>query len=371
MTSKMLLLQVKLPFAIWVLICSIVTSHATLPLHESHEPVLLEGSIGHYMLTHPPSTHAAQSIAQTAACTDLKYNIDASNLNRSAEPCVVSRRLVPRRRRLPSRSPIFNTYSYSATYDDGNGNGYNITYPTQLCSNSVVGDVMSPLGYVVENATLQSVYTSLAALPSDHLYTYTTTILERALSTFSNAIEPILCDPPSGGLRALLTRYTASQVSGRWVAGLTGTVGLFGVIFGTVYVPVVHPGITANITKTEDVIILAASATIGTLFFWALERLHKAEVTNVVEAFIFTLLVSAGETFVDALKATWSGVCTTTSILIKALGNFLRQTEQETVVVGGPAGVAQAGAQEVQPVQPAQQGQPEVPAQVEVGNVCS
>ena len=336
-------------------------------LFESHESLLAEATIGHFMLTHPPKNYADELIAQTPNFTRYNYNVDASALNSSTWLCASSPMLVPRRRRLPSRIPIFNTYSYSATYDDGNGNGYNITYPTQLCSFSVIGDVMSPQGYPVPNATLQSVWMSLAGLSPEELYTYTETMLQTAFDKFDTATEAAICDPPASGLRGLLTRYAASQVSGKWVLALTGSVGVFGVAFGSIYVPTVHPGITANLTGTEDAVLIAASTTISTLYFFALQKLHKAEVTNVIEAFILTLLVTAGEGFLWPFQHAWRGLCTTTLLLMDLIESFHQQVQNNVVVVGD---ANQAGVEMVPPNNPAQQQQPQNPPQVQVGNVC-
>lgn len=348
---------------ILVILTTIVFSKG-FSLPESHESLLSNDTIGHFMLRHPPKNYTEEFVAQTPNCTALTYNVDASNLNSSAWSCASIPVLVARRRRLPSRIPIFNTYSYSATYDDGNGNGYNITYPTQLCSSSVIGDVLSPQGYVVQNATLQSVWTSLAELSPSELYTYTETMLRSAFGKFDTAIEAAICDPPVGGLRALLTRYTASQVSGKWVLALTGSVGVFGVAFGSIYVPTVHPGITAHLTGTEDAVLIAASTTLSTLYFFALQKLHKAEATNVIEAFILTLLVTAGEAFLCPFQQAWRGLCTTTILLMDLIEEFRRRAQAEVVVVAN----ANQAVVEMVPVDNAVQQQD--PPQVQLGHVC-
>ena len=87
---------------------------------------------------------------------------------------------------------------------------------------SIIGDVLSPEGSVVQISTLQSVWTSLAQLPPNELFAYTETVLQRAFDKFDTAIEAAICDSPVGGLRELLARYTASQVSGKWIFTLTG-----------------------------------------------------------------------------------------------------------------------------------------------------
>ncbi len=350
-----------------VIVTNVFSSKGFL-LPNAHESMLANDTIGRFMLSHPPKSYTDAVVAQTPNCSTLSYNVDVSTLNSSAWPCASTPMLFARRRRLPSRIPTFNSYSYSTTYDDGNGNGYNITYPTQLCSFSVIGDVLSPEGYVVQDATLQSVWTSLAELSPDELYAYTVTMLQSAFDKFDTAIKAAICDPPVGGLRGLLTRYSASQVSGKWVLALTGSVGVFGVAFGSIYVPTVHPGITANLTGTEDAVLIAASTTVSTLYFFALQKLHKAEVTNVIEAFILTLLVTAGEGFLYPFQQAWRGLCTTTILLKEMIENFHRQAQTTVVVVGN---ANQAGVEMVAPDNPVQQPQPQNPPQVQLGNVCA
>ena len=266
---------------------------------------------------------------------------------------------------------MFNTYSYSATYDDGNGNGYNITYPTQLCSFNVIGDVPSPEGHLVQNATLQSVYSSLAGLSAEELYEYEETMLQNALDKFEAAIEPVICDPPVGGSRGLLTRYISSQVSGKWVLFITGVIGTFGVAFGGLYVPIAHPGPTANFTKVDDVVLIAASTAAGFIYTFALNELRKREVTNVIEAFILTVVVTAGETFLSLLKQAWRGMCTTTLIFLAEVGEFYLRIRNQRMVIGDGNNLPPAVEMVPQnnPVQqPPQQPQP--PPQVQLSNVC-
>lgn len=332
--------------------------------------VLGEDTIGRFMLENPPENFTNALVSQAPNCTGLIDNVDASTLNSSAWSCASSPLLVPRRRRVPSRIPIFNTYSYSATYDDGDGNGYNITYPTQLCSFNVVGDVVSPNGPLVQNATLQSVWTLLAGLSAEELYNYTETMLQNAVNKFEAEIEAAICDPPVGGSRGLLTRYRASQVSGKWVLGLTGLAGSFGVAWGGLYVPIAHPGPTANFTKTDDVSLIAASTAAGFILTFALNALNKAEITNVIEAFILTVVVTIAEVFFSLFQQAWRGICTTTIILLAEVGEFYLRMRNNLVVVGDGNNLPPAVQMVPQnPVQQAPQA-PQPPPQVQLHNVC-
>ena len=330
-------------------------------------PLLGEDTIGYFMLKNPPQNFTDAFVKQTPNCTGLVDNVDASTLDSSAWSCASSAILVPRRRRLPNRFPFFNTYSYSATYDDGNGNGYNITYPTQLCSYNVIGDVLSPDGYLVQNATLQSVYTSLNGLSPEALYEYTTTMLQGAVNRFEHEFEAILCESPVGGARGLLTRYQASQVSGSWVLGITGTIGTLGLAFGGLYVPIAHPGPTANFSRTVDVLLAAAASVLLFVLSFALDQMHKKEITNVIEAFIFTLVVTTGEVFLDLLKHAWQNTCTTTLIVLAETGKFFLRIKDRLTIYGDDTNLP-PGASVVPQNNPPQGPQPQ--QQIQLANVC-
>ena len=331
-------------------------------------PLLGEDTIGSFMLKNPPQGYAAVFIAQTPNCTGLIDNVDVSSLNSSARSCASSPILLPRRRRLPSRLPIFNTYSYSATYDDGQGNGYNITWPTQLCSDNDIGDIQAPDGRIIHNATLQSVYTSLRRLSGQELFEYTTTMLQNASNKFDTEIEAVICDPPVGGTRGLLTRYRASDVSGRWVYALTGMAGSFGVAFGALFVPIVHPGPTANFTRTEDVVLIAASSAFAFVYAFALDALHRRSATNVIEAFILTVIVSTGEIFLSLFKKAWDNICTTSTFLLAEIREFFLHIKNNFFVVGD-ANNLPAGVQMVPQNDPPQEPPP--PPQVQLSDVCN
>jgi hypothetical protein len=114
---------------IFVFFVTVVSSKG-FPIFESHEPILADDTIGHYVLRHPPKNYISEVVAQTSNCIALGYNVDVFTLNSPTWSYASSPVFVARRRRLASRIPIFNSYSYTVTYDDGNGNIYNDTYPT-------------------------------------------------------------------------------------------------------------------------------------------------------------------------------------------------------------------------------------------------
>lgn len=332
------------------------------------DPLLGGNTIGDFILANPTQNFTPEFVAPTRNCTGLTDNVDVSNLDASAWSCASSPILEPRGRRLPSRIPLFRTYSYSATHDDGNGNGYNITLPTQLCRSNVIGDFRSPDGLVIPNATMQTVFTSLTLLSADELYDYTVNMLQNASDRLYAALEALICDPPTGGARGLLTRYLASQVSGFWVIGFLATIGTLAIGYGGLYIPISHPGPTANWTGAEDTAMIAATTALGFVYTYALVEMRKKEITNVVEAAILTFLSTSGEYLVLGLQKAWEQTCTTTLILLAETGEFcLRIREGLTVVGDGdnlPANV------HVLPQNDPQQGAQPQQQQVQIANLC-
>lgn len=212
-----------------------------------------------------------------------------------------------------------NTYAYFADYDDGNGNGYKIMYPLQLCPSSIVGDFVSPHGVVEHNATLQSIWNSLSSLSADELYKHTLAVLEDALDKNEAAINLAICDSPPGATKRM-PRYNPSDISGKWMYTLSGTPEIFGLAYGILYVPIAKPDRTTNLTGLQQTAIIATASTVDTLYFVGLQKLHKREVTNIIETLILNLVVSAGRSILALFKHVWQGTCIGAASLAQAIG---------------------------------------------------
>lgn len=265
-----------------------------------------EDTIGAYMLTHPPDNYTVAEVAQTPDCMNFTNNIDASTLDSTSWSCASSSSLL-RRQRSNESTPMFPTYSYSVISNGSNGDGYNITLPLELCSSTVIGNVMSPDGSLVQDATLQSVWTSLATLTSDELFDYIESIIQTSLDHRQQQFDTLSCDRSSTAEeRELLTTIkTIDDVSGLWVLSVGKTAGMFGVIFGLYYVPMVNPGLTANFTKVDNLVGIAIAGTLVGLYSNALDYLHKEKKTNAIEAYILTVFLTAADNSITLLQETW------------------------------------------------------------------
>lgn len=325
-----------------------------------------EHTAGEFIPSTFPDGYDAESIGQTQSCANLFDEFDASTFTLSPWSCALSSVLKNQDRKQSSRlKGVMNTYAYYANYDDGNGNGYKIMYPLQLCSSSVVGEFISPSGVVEHNATMQSIWNSLSGLSADELYRYTLTMLEDAFDKYETATSLAICDSPPGAVKRM-PRYNPSDVSGKWFCTITGLPGLFGFAYGVFYVPNAEPGPVANFTGAEKTALIAAAATTTTLYFWGIAKLHNAEKTNVIEAFILNLVVSAGRAILAFFQHLWQGTCIAAASLAHAIG-LLNQQAQENVMVVGDGN--QPGIEMVPPNNPAAP-LPD-PPQGRLGNVCN
>ncbi|KAL8789387.1 MAG: hypothetical protein Q9195_006860 [Heterodermia aff. obscurata] len=326
-----------------------------------------EHTIGQFVPGHFPTGYTNNLIGKASMCTDFLTGVDASTFTLSPWSCTLSSLPINqdriRGRRLQG---IMNTYAYFTEYDDGNGNGYKIIYPLQLCPDRIVGDVMSPKEGIVHNATLQSIWTSLVGLSDSELYNYTETMLQNAFDSLNNVIKPALCKSANSGLKRMPS-YLPSDVSGNWVFSIALVPGCLGVAFGALYVPIAKPGAVANLTGTQDALIIAAGTVFTSIYFLGVQKLHKAEVTNIVEAWILTVLSTAGQYIATLLQHAWQGTCIGLASLGAAIEQLRQNADEGPVVVGNVPN--QAGVEMVPPNNPAAQS-PNLP-QVQLEAGCS
>ena len=328
-----------------------------------------EHTIGQFVPGHFPAGYTNELITQAPICTDFLAGVDASTFKLSPWSCTLSSLPINQDRTRGRRlQGVMNSYAYFTDYDDGNGNGYKIIYPLQLCPDRIVGDVMSPKEGIAHNATLQSIWTSLVGLSDSELYDYTETMLQDAFDSLNTALKPTHCNSSNSGLKRM-PAYLPSDVSGIWVASIALVPGCFGLAFGGLYVPIVKPGPAANLTGTQGAVIIAASTVVSSIYFLAVQKLHKAEVTNVVEAFILTVLTTAGQYIATLLRHAWQGTCIGVASLGAAIEQLFQTANEGPVFVGDGNAPNQQGVEMVPPNNPAAQS-PNLP-QVQLETGCS
>ena len=347
----------------------ILTAIASSKVNGSLGSPFAEHTVGQFVPGHFPAGYTNNLIGQAPVCTDFLAAVDVSTFTLSPWSCALSSLPINQDRNRGRRlQGVMNTYAYFTDYDDGNGNGYKIIYPLQLCPDRIVGDVMSPKEGIVHNATLQSIWASLVGLSDSELYDYTETMLQDAFDSLNTVIKSTLCNSSSSGLKRM-PAYLPSDVSGNWVASIALVPGFLGIAFGSFYVPIAKPGPVANLTGTQDTFIIAASTVVTSLYFFGVQKLHKAEVTNIVEAFILTVFTTAGQYIVTLLQHAWQGTCIGAASLGAAMEQLRQSADEGPVVVGDGNAPNQAGVEMVPPNNPVAQP-PHLP-QVQLETVCS
>lgn len=259
-------------------------------------------------------------------CTDERWNIDVSHPSPSW-PCAFVEP-VDRKRRVAHHRPVQFPYAltYSATYNV-DGRGYNITLPGELCAETVVGDFVTPAGNLHRNASLVTVHNSLSNLSPLTLRSFTERRLRFAQSRLYNALKPYMCDPPSGGSRELLFRYSTSDRTGDCCWALLSIFGSLAIWAGSMYVPLANPVGTGNWTGNQVFGLATVGIALMVTYNVVLDRLRRQELTlQSWEANSLNFFIAAGEAIVQGLRASWGGICTAPAALWHQASGFCAQS---------------------------------------------
>lgn len=308
-------------------------------------------TIGQWVVANPPDNIANQSSLLVQKCVGTVDNVDVSAPNVSDWSCSLASNLVARDgpgRRLPfevdgvrpprlhaPRYSVIYTKTWSATYADADGVGYNITLPAGLCPDNIIGDVESPYGgQMVYNATLLSLYQSLIGLSPEKLFNYTLTLMEAELENLYAALDAIICDPPVGGSRALLV--DPQDMTGRISLILIARGGGFAMTFGALYSAITHEGLTVHVPAVANVLLVAGVGVISAVFERYIKRLKDRGSIQVVEANVANAFIAAAVQIRLHAIAVWSLTCTMSGTIVENIKKLL---------AGNADGVPQALAQ--------------------------
>ena len=197
----------------------------------------------------------------------------------------------------------------SATYNATSGRGYNITIPGCTPADSVLGDWEAPSGDIIENCTLAQLSQKLN-LPSATLLEFTKTRAEALLAKLNTSLQGSVCEPPlqppdrelkaKGDPRPGF-RFDPSKQSGYFSSLLLVVAGSFGLSFTGLHLGIIHEGITANISMTTEVLILATFASFGTMCVVIIER-ERRHIGH-AEAIVLNVFLWLGEKMYDSLQS--------------------------------------------------------------------
>ena len=195
----------------------------------------------------------------------------------------------------------------SATYNATGDRGYNITIPSCTPADSVLGDWEAPSGDVIENCTLAQMSQKLN-LPSATLLNFTKSRAGALLAKLTPILENGVCEPPleppDRELKANPRpgfRFDPDTQKGYFSSLLLIMAGSFGLSFTGLHLGIIHEGLTANISATTEVLILATFASFGTtcVVIVERERMHIGR----AEAIVLNAFIKLGEKIYDSFHS--------------------------------------------------------------------
>ncbi|KAL9635394.1 MAG: hypothetical protein Q9164_003485 [Protoblastenia rupestris] len=213
---------------------------------------------------------------------------------------------------------------FRATFDDA-GDGFNISLPGWLCADLVVGNWEAPNGTKVVNGSIGDVYKELA-LPTRALNNYTYTRAAALAASINKIFSEIICEPtPKTGRALTYDGWRTQDIEGFWEAFLLGTAGVIGIGITGLRFGIIHEGLTANITLSTQVYILAIT---GTLEFICVTTMFRLQTNGFIprsEAMILNGLFTLGEKIMATLQPHWKDTCAAWSTFIEGVKSLSTQ----------------------------------------------
>ena len=195
----------------------------------------------------------------------------------------------------------------SATYNDTEDRGYNITIPGCTLADSILGDWVAPSGVMIENCTLAQLSQKLN-LPSATLLNFTSSRAAALLAKINSTLQNAVCEPPPAPPDRELKasprpgfRFDPAKQTGYVSSLLLVLAGSFGLGFTGLHLGIVREGVTANISPTTEVLILATFASFGTTCVVIIERERKH--IGRAEAIILNAFIFLAEQIYDRLAS--------------------------------------------------------------------
>ncbi|KAI4099065.1 MAG: hypothetical protein LQ339_006138 [Xanthoria mediterranea] len=116
---------------------------------------------------------------------------------------------------------------------------------------------------------------------------------------------------------------------------------------GSMYIPLAHPGVTANWPGVAHWGVATFGFTLLTTYMVILDRLRRQETRlQQMEATTLNLFIIAGEYIRKGLVASWGGICATSAMLWQQVGGFCAESRKpglQGTGLGPDPGPPQAG----------------------------
>lgn len=250
--------------------------------------------------------------------------------------------------------------TYSAIFEGDNGTTFEIGIPSDLCPHAVLGDLQSPQGDAIVNATPAVINDVLSALSIADQTTYLSRLLTNAIDALQAELDALVCSEALGGSRALLWNYVESQNMKGWSYWITGSTLTAGIIFTTAMVPNgwspydVHIGWAAK----SGILAAGGSVQLGLVFLW--NKLFADGMFHSIDYGFVNIFIAAANGFTAGLKLL-GRACVSLASVKQALIDLYNQCQCCGPQAIGPNPGDQALPAANQPEQPGQPGQPVQP----------
>lgn len=260
--------------------------------------------------------------------------------------------------------------SYSANFDGGNGSTFEIAIPSDLCPHAVLGDLESPQGDTMANATLSTIHDTLSALSPTDQTTYLSKLLTSAITALQAELDALVCSEASGGSRTLLWDEVSPQDMKGWTCWISGVPLTFGIIFATAMVPNGWSPYNVTLEWPAKSSILAAGGVVesGLIILWT--RLQAGGKFKDADAYFANFFIAAANLFTSGLRSLGRACVSLESVRQGLINLYNKCLCCGPLAFGNPNNPANpgvqalpAGNQAAQPVQPVQPVQPEAEPQ--------
>lgn len=205
---------------------------------------------------------------------------------------------------------------YSIVVDDDE-NYFNITMPSQICPDAVIGDLLSLQGDLMENVTLARIHDTIRSLSPTEQKSYMSTILQMLYSRNMSAMcQQVITEASYGTVRR-----TTHRTCGYWSLFLTGAALEIGVAYGG-YVLSGYGGVEVHFPNGTKGAFAAGAAVlrtgVGVLWTkWPTDGHFKS-----MDAIVASAFVAAVKAFAAAMKRAVTVICT--APLWKRFRSFIR-----------------------------------------------
>lgn len=220
-------------------------------------------------------------------------------------------------------------------YNSTDHGGYNLTIPSCLAADTILGDVELPNGTFVTNATFAVLVKSMQ-LPGAALHNYTLTMATMMYEKINATLAQVICDGAAGATRQLLMPNWGrpgwrdpENSEGFMTACIVGLLGSTGIAWLGTRLAIAHHAPTKNITVDTEVAILAGTTALEFIFVtmvWRLQTVPHRYVGR-FEAMVLNAFIWLGGKMLAGLEYIGAHTCCSTESAQEGLSGLMERAQ--------------------------------------------